>query len=152
MYRLDPGNKVIKYTEHGKFTEYGWQIDHIIPKAKNGSDHIDNLQALHWRTNQSVHEDIRNKPGINMREMHRILCRKYRLRMTNRKPRICVGDKIFTRKMVNCETALATIMSIEPKEDSVFVKWASTGFVESILYDSLLFCPIKSRRCKQIHV
>jgi len=43
-----------------------WEIYHIIPREKGGSDKLQNLQALQWEENQKWKEivDI-NKPGMN---------------------------------------------------------------------------------------
>lgn len=45
--------RIMKYPEHGNtVSEYGWEIDHIYPRAKGGVSTIDNLQPLNWRTNR----------------------------------------------------------------------------------------------------
>lgn len=50
-FRRDVCGSVIAKHEYGKLTRYGWVIDHIIPVSMNGTDDIDNLQALHWENN-----------------------------------------------------------------------------------------------------
>jgi hypothetical protein len=49
--RIDCDGRYISWSEYGQYTEYGWQIDHILPRSLLGSDSPDNLRARHWRGN-----------------------------------------------------------------------------------------------------
>ena len=58
MYRMDYAGAIIKRDLYGKGTEqldFGWEIDHVKPLSKNGSNDIDNLVPLHWKNNR--HKD-----------------------------------------------------------------------------------------------
>ena len=55
------GHKICK-DQYGKETPYGWEIDHIKPKSKDGTDELDNLQPLFWKYNREKGDDQNWKP------------------------------------------------------------------------------------------
>ena len=54
LYRKDPYGNEIYRPSHGKNTPKGWQIDHIKPKSKGGSNALRNLQALKSSVNRRL--------------------------------------------------------------------------------------------------
>lgn len=61
VYRQDPYGHRICYNSYGKNTPMSWDIDHIKPQNRGGSDSIRNLQALQSSTNRSKQDSLVKK-------------------------------------------------------------------------------------------
>lgn len=55
VWRRDEYRSWIRFADYGdRGSAYGWEVDHVIPLARGGTDIDSNLRALHWRANASL--------------------------------------------------------------------------------------------------
>ena len=52
IYRKDRFGLWIKWQEYGMTTNYGWEIDHIVPTSLGGLFVPSNEEATHWQNNR----------------------------------------------------------------------------------------------------
>ena len=50
-WRKDFAGAWIQRSQYGLRSEFGWCVDHIMPKSIGGSDDPSNLIPIHWRNN-----------------------------------------------------------------------------------------------------
>lgn len=53
LYRKDPYNNTIYFHSYGKDSPMGWEVDHIKPRSRGGSDATVNLQCLKTSINRA---------------------------------------------------------------------------------------------------
>lgn len=58
VFRKDTYGYWIKWNDYGTTSKYGWEVDHIIPVSRRGSDVLGNLQPLHWENNRRKSDNL----------------------------------------------------------------------------------------------
>ena len=61
LYRRDPYGNIMFYPSYGKSTPMGWEIDHIKPKSRGGSNATVNKQALNTKVNREKSNSLKKK-------------------------------------------------------------------------------------------
>ena len=61
LYRKDPYGNLMYKPSYGKTSEMGWEVDHITPKARGGSDATRNLQAMNTSVNRSKGDTLQKR-------------------------------------------------------------------------------------------
>ena len=52
VWRRDAFDNAIRHDDYGnRDSDYGWEIDHIVPVSRGGTDAISNLRPLQWSAN-----------------------------------------------------------------------------------------------------
>lgn len=57
-HRQDPYGNKISRGSYGKNSAMGWEVDHIKPKSRGGSDATRNLQALQTKVNREKSDSL----------------------------------------------------------------------------------------------
>lgn len=52
VFRKDTYGTWMRWDQYGKTSQYGWEVDHIVPLTRNGSESLSNLQPLQWENNR----------------------------------------------------------------------------------------------------
>lgn len=143
VWRLDAVGRIIKRNHlNSKTSKYAWNIDHIIARTRGGSDDICNLQPLNRVDNIRFSNKLTNKkPNYSARVHHNALLISRGLPIVKlQKPALVIGQVVYARQSPVVHTwAFAEIMDICQINDSVTVKWVDAEYVDTLLYDALLF-------------
>ena len=58
-WRQDDYGCTIQFSKYGdRDSIFGWEFDHVIPKAEGGSDALFNLRPLNWQANLARNRDM----------------------------------------------------------------------------------------------
>jgi hypothetical protein len=59
-FAVDICGATIEKSKYGQLVPTGWEIDHVYPVAKGGTDSLSNLQPMQWENNRAKGDSISN--------------------------------------------------------------------------------------------
>jgi len=59
-YRKDTCGAWMARHEYGQTSQFGWEVDHVVPVSQGGSDQLANLQPLYWENNRHKADNYPN--------------------------------------------------------------------------------------------
>lgn len=86
IWRKDFAGAWIRKDSYGLHTKYGWEVDHLQPLSKGGTNDLGNLAPLHWQNNQTKRTEIRTpksiyhnhtRGGVNLLALPRVFTSTY---------------------------------------------------------------------------
>lgn len=60
-WRVDRNGNIIHFDEYGKTSQYGWEVEHSIPKVRGGSDELSNLYPMRWCENREKYNKTQSE-------------------------------------------------------------------------------------------
>jgi hypothetical protein len=145
LYRKDVmGSTIMRNKLNSITSKYAWNIDHIIPKSRGGSDDISNLQPMNRADNIRFSNKLtQEKPNYNIKQHHDALLQKSGIvidNKNNKKPQLYVGQVVYAKQTPVVRTwSFAKIIHINEQNDTVTVNWIDAGYNDILLYHSSLF-------------
>lgn len=71
LYRQDCFGNAIYKPAYGRNSSMGWQVDHIHPQSKGGTNARRNLQALQTKANKRKSNKVPGRTKIGLRKSRR---------------------------------------------------------------------------------
>jgi len=140
--------KVIRYSHYGNNkSRYNWDIDHIVPKSRNGSDHISNLQPVVSSKNRSIGCSLSEKPEVMVRMFDAMRVKRgisAHMRMTFRWDDSIIGKPFLVKASPVTAPQIARVISYDKTGVRVF--WEDARWETSLPLDHALFEPISEGR------
>jgi hypothetical protein len=131
----------IRFSHHGKKTEFGWDMDHKISKARNGSDYLINLIPVLLSVNRSQGASLKNKPDALIEQHEAIYIQRgiqRRIKNLDFKWSDDIKGKLFWVKATPSSIQkLATIIDFNRK--FVNILWKDSNWPDMLPLDKNLF-------------